>query len=65
MDIKRCNGKIYTIRSYETELIYVGSTAEKRLSARFSKHKSSYKYYLKVRYCWRRRWCLSNSPVAK
>ena len=47
MDIKRCNGKIYTIRSYETELIYVGSTAEKRLSARFSKHKSSYKYYLK------------------
>ena len=47
MDIKRCNGKIYTIRSYETELIYVGSTTEKRLSARFSKHKSSYKYYLK------------------
>ena len=48
MDIKRCNGKIYTIRSYETELIYVGSTAEKRLSARFSKHKASYKYYLKT-----------------
>ena len=47
MDIKRCNGKIYTVRSYETELIYVGSTAEKRLSARFSKHKASYKYYLK------------------
>ena len=47
MDIKRCNGKIYTIRSYETELIYVGSTTEKRLSARFSKHKSKYKTYLK------------------
>ena len=47
MDIKRCNGKIYTIRSYETELIYVGSTTEKRLSARFSKHKASYKLYLK------------------
>ena len=46
MDIKRCNGKIYTIRSYETELIYVGSTTEKRLSARFSKHKASYKIYL-------------------
>ena len=47
MDIKRCNGKIYTIRSYETELIYVGSTTEKRLSARFSKHKAKYKIYLK------------------
>ena len=47
MDIKRCNGKIYTIRSYETELIYVGSTTEKRLSARFSKHKASYKIYSK------------------
>ena len=47
MDITRCNGKIYTIRSYETELIYVGSTTEKRLSARFSKHKAKYKTYLK------------------
>ena len=47
MDIKRYNGKIYAIRSYQTELIYVGSTIEKRLSARFSKHKSDYKMNLK------------------
>lgn len=34
------NGKIYTIRSYSNpELVYVGSTAEEKLSYRWSKHK--------------------------
>jgi hypothetical protein len=44
------NGKIYTIRCrIDDTLIYVGSTAEERLSARFAKHRkdkkiSLYKY---------------------
>ena len=46
MDIKRFNGKIYCIRSFLTDLIYIGSTCEKRLSARFSKHTYNYKNYL-------------------
>ena len=34
------NGKIYTVRCRtDDSLIYVGSTAEERLSARFAKHK--------------------------
>jgi len=37
------NGKIYTIRCRTNDnLIYVGSTIEKRLSARFNKHKCQY-----------------------
>ena len=47
MDIKRYNGKIYSIRSHQTDLIYIGSTCETRLSARLSKHKWNYKAYLK------------------
>lgn len=49
-DNKYINGKIYTIRcKTDNNLIYVGSTIEKRLSARFGKHKnqkhcSLYKY---------------------
>ena len=36
------NGKIYTIRCRTDDtLIYVGSTTEKRLSARWGKHKAS------------------------
>ena len=45
MDIKRFNGKIYSIRSYQTDLIYIGSTCETRLSARLSKHRGQYNYY--------------------
>ena len=38
-------GKIYTIRSHKTPLIYVGSTTEKYLSNRIAKHRSSFKRY--------------------
>ena len=50
MDIKRYNGKIYSIRSFKTDLIYIGSTCEKRLSARFCKHTSAYRLYLNGKY---------------
>jgi hypothetical protein len=36
------NGKIYCIRSYQTELIYIGSTTQP-LSKRLSLHKNNYK----------------------
>ena len=39
------NTKIYTIRSYENDDIYIGSTVE-ALSVRMSKHRSAYKKYL-------------------
>jgi hypothetical protein len=35
------NGKIYSIRSYQTELIYIGSTTQS-LSKRLSKHKTDF-----------------------
>jgi len=38
------NGKIYSIRSHQTELIYIGSTTEP-LSKRLSVHKRDYKRY--------------------
>lgn len=41
MDYK--NGKIYTIRSHQTDKYYIGSTCT-MLSKRLSKHKSKYKY---------------------
>ena len=46
-------GKIYTIRSHKTPLIYVGSTTEKYLSNRMGKHRSSFKRYKNgnVGYC--------------
>ena len=40
MDYK--NGKIYTIRSFQTDKYYIGSTCT-MLSKRFSNHKSNYK----------------------
>ena len=46
MDTKRYIGKIYSIRSHQTDLIYIGSTIETRLSARLSKHRSDYKRYI-------------------
>lgn len=45
MDYK--NGKIYSIRSHNTDLIYIGSTCQP-LSKRLSKHKSNYKNWLKT-----------------
>ena len=47
MDYK--NGKIYTIRSYQTDKIYIGSTTQS-LSKRLSCHKSNYKNYLDGKY---------------
>ena len=40
------HGKIYAIRSHQTDQIYIGSTVE-RLSARMSKHRASYKMFKK------------------
>ena len=47
MDYK--NGKIYTIRSNQTDNIYIGSTCSP-LSKRLYEHKSSYKKYLNGKY---------------
>ena len=40
------NGKIYCLRSNQTDDIYIGSTAEERLSARMSKHRVDYNRWL-------------------
>ena len=40
------NGKIYAIRSYKTEDIYIGSTIKKYLSRRLAQHKATYKHFL-------------------
>jgi hypothetical protein len=47
MDYK--NGKIYTIRSYQTDDIYIGSTTQ-TLTKRLSKHKSDFKRWKKGTY---------------
>jgi hypothetical protein len=44
MDYK--NGKIYTIRSYQTDEIYIGSTTQ-TLTKRLSKHKADFKWWKK------------------
>jgi hypothetical protein len=49
MDYK--NGKIYSIRSHQTDNIYIGSTAT-TLTKRFSSHNSHYKQYLKGEYSY-------------
>ena len=40
------NAKIYTIRSFQTDKYYIGSTNHKTLSQRLSKHKSNYRDWL-------------------
>ena len=40
------NGKIYSIRSYETDAIYIGSTKQQKLCKRMVNHKTDYKRYL-------------------
>ena len=40
------NGKIYTIRSHQTNKYYIGSTNHKTLAQRLGKHRSNYKEYL-------------------
>ena len=47
MDYK--NGKIYAIRSYQTDMIYIGSTCSP-LNKRFYEHKRKYKSYLNGNY---------------
>ena len=41
------NGKIYCVRSYKTDLIYIGSTCQP-LYKRLNEHKTNYKAYLKT-----------------
>ena len=43
MDYK--NGKIYKLTSYETDMIYIGSTTQK-LYNRIAFHRMYYKYFL-------------------
>jgi len=43
------NGKIYTIRSYLTDNIYIGSTTQS-LTKRLSKHKADYKGFIAGKY---------------
>jgi hypothetical protein len=43
------NGKIYTIRSYQTDDVYYGSTTQP-LSKRLSGHKAHYKQWQKQNY---------------
>jgi len=43
------NGKIYTIRSYKTDDVYVGSTTQ-TLAKRMSKHRGNFKCYKKGTY---------------
>jgi hypothetical protein len=49
MDYK--NGKIYVLRSHQTDKIYIGSTTTK-LSKRLSKHKSDFKYWKNGKYIY-------------
>ena len=49
MKVDYSKGKIYTIRSYSTDDVYVGSTCT-TLTKRLSKHKSDYGYWLKKDY---------------
>lgn len=44
------DGKIYTIRSHQTEKYYIGSTIQKYLSSRFNSHNDAYKQFLKGKY---------------
>lgn len=43
------NGKIYAIRSYLTDKIYIGSTCQ-QLSNRLSKHRTNYRSHLNGKY---------------
>lgn len=45
------NSKIYTIRSHQTENVYIGSTTQ-TLSQRFSGHRRSYKQFLDNKHCY-------------
>lgn len=44
------NSKIYAIKSFNTNKMYIGSTTKKYLSQRYHTHKNKYKEYLANRY---------------
>ena len=46
MTTKEKIGKVYCIKSYSTDKVYVGSTMKKYLCSRFGGHKYNYKKYL-------------------
>ena len=41
------NGKIYVIKSYQCDMVYIGSTTQS-LSMRMGGHRATYKHYLKT-----------------
>jgi hypothetical protein len=43
-------GKIYIIRSHNTDLVYIGSTCEKYLSNRLGGHRTKYNRFLNGKY---------------
>ena len=45
------NGKIYAIKSPDTEMVYIGSTCGD-LNKRLSKHKTNLRSYLNGNYCY-------------
>ena len=49
-DAKYQRGKIYTIRSNKTDLVYVGSTTQRLLCQRMAKHRNSFKRYKNGKY---------------
>lgn len=46
------DGKIYAIKSYQTNNIYIGSTKQPHLSTRLYEHITSYKSYLNYKHCF-------------
>jgi len=44
------HGKIYTIRSHQTDKYYIGSTNQKTLAQRLGKHRINYTQYLSNKY---------------
>ena len=40
-------GKIYAIKSYSTEQVYIGSTCSDKLSSRMAQHRAAFKHFLK------------------
>jgi hypothetical protein len=49
-NVKKGLGRVYCIKSPQTENVYIGSTFEKYLSIRLSKHKYDYKRHLNGKY---------------
>jgi len=55
-------GKIYILESCETNEVYIGSTAQIRLSKRLSNHKDSYRRFLKGKYHYMTSFRVSKYP---